>query len=63
MIQEPPSPCTGVCLLDEATGWCVGCGRDIGEIAEWGSASPERRNEILQALPARLERLRARGRA
>lgn len=63
MTDEPPSPCTKICLLDDATGWCLGCGRDIGEIAEWGAASAERRNEILRALPARIERLEAKNRS
>jgi predicted Fe-S protein YdhL (DUF1289 family) len=51
------SPCTKVCTLDEATGWCVGCGRTIGEIAEWGSATPERRAAIRRQLDERLAEL------
>ena len=57
--DEAPSPCNKVCVLDEATGWCRGCGRAIGEIAEWGSAPAERRREILALLPARMARLSA----
>lgn len=30
-----PSPCTNVCTLDPATGWCLGCRRTIDEIAAW----------------------------
>ncbi len=30
-----PSPCINVCQLDAATGWCVGCKRNIDEIAAW----------------------------
>lgn len=54
---DPPSPCTKLCVLDAETGWCLGCGRDIVEIAAWGTASADRRREILQMLPARLESL------
>lgn len=31
-----PSPCIGVCRIDEATGWCAGCLRTRTEIADWG---------------------------
>ncbi|MGV3481158.1 MAG: DUF1289 domain-containing protein [Sphingobium sp.] len=55
------SPCTKVCMLDPATQWCRGCGRTIGEIAEWGAATPERREAILAALPDRLVRMRPDG--
>jgi hypothetical protein len=29
------SPCIGVCLIDDETGTCVGCGRTIDEIINW----------------------------
>src|SRR5215831_5145463 len=29
------SPCVGVCTLDPAMGWCLGCGRTGDEIASW----------------------------
>lgn len=31
-----PSPCIGVCRIDEAAGWCVGCLRTRDEITDWG---------------------------
>jgi predicted Fe-S protein YdhL (DUF1289 family) len=31
-----PSPCIGICRMHEATGWCEGCLRTLGEIAGWG---------------------------
>ncbi|HUG23448.1 DUF1289 domain-containing protein [Piscinibacter sp.] len=30
-----PSPCTSVCRMNAATGWCEGCYRTIDEIAAW----------------------------
>jgi len=30
-----PSPCVGICRLDDATGWCLGCARDTNELASW----------------------------
>lgn len=32
-----PSPCIGVCRIDEATGWCTGCLRTLEEITDWGT--------------------------
>ena len=35
MTQTVSSPCTSVCQMDEATGWCAGCLRTLDEIACW----------------------------
>ena len=51
------SPCTGICKLDEATGWCLGCARTGDEIAEWRGHGHEWRAEVWEALPARFEAL------
>ena len=50
-----PSPCNQTCIIDAATGYCTGCGRTLGEIGAWASASPAQQRAIVQALPARLE--------
>lgn len=35
-IASPvPSPCTSVCRMNAATGWCEGCLRTLDEIAAW----------------------------
>jgi predicted Fe-S protein YdhL (DUF1289 family) len=52
-----PSPCTQVCRLDPATGWCEGCLRTMEEIAAWGSIDDARRREIWKRLPARRQAL------
>ncbi|MDP3859892.1 MAG: DUF1289 domain-containing protein [Stagnimonas sp.] len=49
---EPASPCVGICQLDGAL--CIGCGRLIGEIAGWGSASPGAKTLIVAAARERL---------
>jgi uncharacterized protein len=56
------SPCINVCVLDPATGWCLGCGRSGGEVEEWAGTTDERRQAILDQLPARLAELRSRSR-
>ncbi|AWN44570.1 DUF1289 domain-containing protein [Methylobacterium durans] len=51
---KPSSPCTKVCVLDDATGLCRGCGRTRDEIAAWGSLGEARRLAIMAGLEARL---------
>jgi hypothetical protein len=52
-VAEIPSPCTSVCTLDPATGWCAGCLRTIDEIAAWGSLDGAARRAVWKRLPAR----------
>ena len=51
---KPSSPCTKVCILDDATGLCRGCGRTRGEIAAWGMMSEAERQSVMAGLEARL---------
>ncbi|MFC3307640.1 DUF1289 domain-containing protein [Blastomonas aquatica] len=53
------SPCNQTCRLDQQTGYCEGCGRNVAEIQEWPNALETRKQQILSALPARLESLTA----
>lgn len=52
--QKPSSPCTGVCVLDAASGLCRGCGRTRDEIAAWGALPEPMRRAIMAGLEARL---------
>jgi predicted Fe-S protein YdhL (DUF1289 family) len=52
-----PSPCTGVCTMDGALGFCLGCGRTGDEIAEWSTADDLRRRAIWAILPERIDAL------
>ncbi|WP_373386970.1 DUF1289 domain-containing protein [Pseudomonas alcaligenes] len=47
------SPCRRQCCLDEHDV-CLGCGRCLSEILEWGKADGARRREICQAAQRRL---------
>lgn len=47
------SPCVGVCTLDPATGWCLGCARTLDEISEWAQADDTRRRAILDQIATR----------
>jgi uncharacterized protein len=53
------TPCVNICLLDEETGHCVGCGRTVEEIARWAAMSIAERRAIMAAHPARKERREA----
>jgi predicted Fe-S protein YdhL (DUF1289 family) len=52
------SPCTNICRIDDATGWCVGCGRTLDEIARWGVTDDADRNVVMAALLARMTAIR-----
>lgn len=56
------SPCILVCSIDMETGHCFGCGRDREEIAEWARLSHQQRDEIMNALPERLTKIKRRPR-
>lgn len=51
------TPCVNVCMLDDASGLCVGCGRSGAEIAGWVDMSPAERRAIMAALPERMRQL------
>lgn len=51
------SPCTGVCKLDETTGWCLGCGRSGEEMDGWRIQPEAARKEIWDQIPGRMEKL------
>lgn len=48
------SPCILVCTIDDATGYCFGCGRTREEIGAWTTLSDAARGAIMDELPARL---------
>jgi predicted Fe-S protein YdhL (DUF1289 family) len=50
----PVSPCINVCVLDEH-GCCMGCRRNVTEIARWARMGPDEQ----WAVVARIERVRA----
>ena len=48
------TPCIKVCVIDQKTRLCEGCGRTIDEIAAWSVFTHENRRRIMAELPARL---------
>jgi hypothetical protein len=48
------SPCNKICTLDARSGFCLGCGRTVDEIARWTAMSAAERARVMAELPARL---------
>lgn len=50
------TPCIKVCLIDDETGLCEGCGRTRAEIATWGRMSEDERRAVMAGLDARMRK-------
>lgn len=50
---EVASPCTNICRMNEASGWCEGCFRTIDEIVAWAVLDDTERRAVWQQLDAR----------
>lgn len=59
--QGPPrsiaTPCVKVCVVDGASGLCLGCFRTLGEIGGWTALTDDERAAIMAELPDRQARL------
>ena len=55
-MNSPISPCIGVCIIDPASGFCLGCARTIPEIAGWLDFAAEEKHRILATLAERKRR-------
>ena len=47
------SPCTNVCRIDAARGWCEGCLRTLDEIAVWSALDEAARRAVCADLVLR----------
>ena len=59
-MSAPPrsiaTPCVKVCVVDGATGLCLGCWRTLSEIGGWSGLSDAERARVMAELPGRGER-------
>lgn len=55
-MSSASSPCIKVCLIDDETGLCEGCGRTRHEIAGRGRLSEKERLTIMAGLEARMRK-------
>lgn len=51
---EVPSPCQSVCRMDETSGLCVGCLRNLDEIASWSRLDAAARRQVWVSIGQRL---------
>ena len=57
----PPAiktPCVKVCVVDGESGLCLGCYRQLNEVAAWARFTDAEREAILAELPSRKDRIR-----
>ena len=54
-MSVPPitTPCVKVCIVDGASGLCLGCFRTLEEIAGWSRLETGQRAAIMAELPGR----------
>ena len=51
------SPCIMVCTVDGASGLCLGCYRNLKEIATWSRMTDEERAIIMSGLKDRVSQI------
>jgi predicted Fe-S protein YdhL (DUF1289 family) len=56
-MADIESPCNKVCVVDPSSALCIGCGRNLMEIAGWLRFTPEERLRVMAQLPQRLSML------
>ncbi|MBA4783303.1 MAG: DUF1289 domain-containing protein [Rhizobiales bacterium] len=50
-------PCVNICVKDEASDICLGCGRLGAEIAVWSELSAHEQQSIIAQVPDRMKAL------
>lgn len=59
--QTPPpgiaTPCVKLCVVDGASGLCLGCFRTLSEIGGWSGLTDQQRAAVMAELPARRTRV------
>lgn len=54
MSKIKETPCIAVCMMDPKTGFCLGCGRTLPEVAKWHRIDSAERLSIMATLPQRM---------
>jgi predicted Fe-S protein YdhL (DUF1289 family) len=57
--DEVASPCISVCVMDAASGLCIGCWRTLDEIAAWSGLDAAAKRAVLAAIRKRRARAAA----
>lgn len=56
-VPNIQSPCNLICVIDQKSGHCFGCGRTGAEITEWINYSSKERSNIMDTLDERLAKI------
>lgn len=60
-VTPPPrsiaTPCVKVCVVDGASGLCLGCYRTLSEIGGWSALTDAERAAVMADLPGRKDRI------
>lgn len=48
------SPCVNICVIDDRSGYCIGCGRTRDEVANWVRMTPTERRATMDGLSERM---------
>jgi predicted Fe-S protein YdhL (DUF1289 family) len=59
-METIESPCEKICILDQPSGLCRGCGRSLIEIERWAVYSVAVGASVLDQLPKRLDAINPR---
>lgn len=51
------TPCVKVCIVDGASGLCLGCYRTLSEIGGWSGLTDDQRAAIMAELASRRDRI------
>jgi predicted Fe-S protein YdhL (DUF1289 family) len=46
--EEIQSPCIGVCAMDDTTGLCHGCYRNLAEIQDWWDLDNVQKKKVVE---------------
>ena len=49
-VSSSESPCTSTCELDQASVYCVKCGRSTQQIQDWSIYTHDQKKEIVKQL-------------
>ena len=54
--DDVASPCISVCVMDAASGFCLGCWRTLDEIGAWSVLDADSKRAVLAAILERRAR-------
>lgn len=54
------TPCIKTCVIDQVTGFCIGCGRTGAEISQWPFMPETDRLSVMETLGDRLKGMSSR---